>query len=420
MARGAILFLAIFFFLSGCSTRMTVQFPSPPFSEEFIYYLDEYLSGIPLEEKITDKLEKAELREEKKEEETIKKEEEKNKKEEVSHLAPIPIPPEPSKEPLSLPDITVSNLFLKQKRTLVAILTNIGTAPFPMESGELSLLVDGRLKQKFKLKSLSDETLLQPQQSIALTTPFSLFGRHEVEARVHTLLDARELNQENNQLKKVLEGLPIGPDIVIKDFDLTEDLELNIILSNEGEADLRKGVIFRVQIYLNDRKISDFEHFISEGLKAHSKNLYTLSPPYRVSVKGVSKVRVSIAPKLRPDDIRIENNILERRYIIFPFQIGAQGREQFSFFIPLFPLREGEPIEKLKLEMRWETSDTPLKISLGEMENAMAFQDISGKSPLKIELPFQKREAQQGRLWKISVTNPHESRVEGHLIIQHP
>ena len=413
MLQGAILFLAFFFFFSGCSTKMTVQSPSlPPFIEP-LYFLDEYLSGIPLEEKITEKIGKVEVIEE-------KKEGEKFKKEEVSHLTPAPIPIEPAKIPLSLPDITISNLFLKQKRHLVATLTNIGTAPFPMENGELILHVDGRLEKRYELKSLSDRTLLQPQQSIVLPTPFFIFGKHEVEARLNTSPDLRELDKENNKFKKILEGLPIGPDIVIKDFDLTEDLELSIILSNAGEVDLRKGVIFRVQIHLNDRKISDFEHFISEELKAYSKNLYTLSPPYRVSIKGISKIKVSIAPKLRPDDIRMENNLLERRFIIFPFQIGAQGREQFSFFVPIFPLKDEEFSEKIKMEVRWEGADTPLKLSFGEPEKIKGFPDVFGKSPLKIELPFLTGEVQQERLWKISVTNPFESRVEGHLIIQHP
>jgi hypothetical protein len=396
---------------------MTVQPLSPLPSAELIDYMDEYLSGMPLEEKIAEKVEKVEKVEIKKEE---RKEEEKIKKEEVSHLASVPITTEPAKEPLRLPDITVSNLFLIQKRNLATTLTNVGTAPFPMESGELSLLVDGRLEKRYELKNLSDKPLLQPQQSIVLLTHYPLFGKHEVEARVNTSLDLSELDKENNHLRKILEGLPIGPDVVIKDFDLTEDLELSIILSNAGEADLRKGVIFRVRIYLNDQKISDFEHFIPEELKAYSKNLYTLSPPYRVSLKGISKVKVSISPKLRPDDIRMENNVLERRFVIFPFQIGAQGREQFSFFTPFFPPKDEELSEKIKLEVRWEGSSTPLKLSFGESENVKGFPDVSGKSPLKIELPFSTGEGQQERLWKISVTNPYESRVEGHLIVQHP
>jgi hypothetical protein len=396
---------------------MKVQpLPPPPYIEP-VYYLDEYLSGIPVEEKIPEKVEKAEIVEIKEEE---KKEEEKIKKEEVSHLSPVPLPTRPIVEPLALPDITVSNLFLKKKRNLVATLTNIGTAPFPMESGELSLYVDGRLEKRYDLKNLSDKTLLPPQQSIVLPTPFSIFGKHEVEARVNTSPDVKELDKENNLFKKLLEGLPMGPDIVINDFDLTEDMELSIILSNAGEADLRRGVIFRVQIFLNDRRISDFEHFIPEELKAYSKNLYTLAPPYRVGLKGVSKIKVSITPKLRPDDIRLENNIFERRFIIFPFQLGSQGREQFSFFVPFHPPKDEELSEKIKLEVRWEGMDTPLKLSFGESANVKDPPDVSGKSPLKVELPFSTGETPKERLWKISVTNPVESRVEGYLIIQHP
>ena len=410
MPKGAILFFAFLLFLSGCSTRMTVQPPSPLPSIEPLYYPDDFFSGIPVEEKVEEKVEKVEKT----------KEEEKTPKQEVSHLAPVPAPAEPIKELFNLPDIVVSALFLKQKRSLVATLTNIGTAPFPMEGGGLSLYIDGRLEKYYKWRGLSDQTLLQPRESITLATPFSIYGRHEVEARVDTSAELRELDKENNELKKILEGLPIGPDIVIRDFDLTEDLELSIILSNTGEADLRKGAISRIRIYLNDRKVSDFDHFISEELQAHSGNFYTLSPPYRVSIKGISKVRVSVAPKLRPDDIRMENNILERRFIIFPFQIGAQGREQFSFFVPSIPLKDEEPSEKIKLEARWEGAGTPLKLSFGEWENAGDFPDVSGKSPIKIELPIPAGETQRERLWKISVTNPMESRVEGHLIIQHP
>ncbi|MDI6761754.1 MAG: hypothetical protein QME83_01860 [Thermodesulfobacteriota bacterium] len=408
MSKGAILFFAFSLFLSGCSTRLTVQPTSPLPSMEPLYYPDEYFSGIPVEEKVAEIAEK------------VEKKEEKAEKHEVSHLTAAPMPAEVPKESLSLPDITVSNLFLKQKRRLFATLTNIGTAPFPMESGGLSLFVDGRLEKSYALKSLSDHGLLKPQESITLSTPFSLFGRHEVEVKVDTQVEQRELDKENNQLKKILEGLPIGPDIVIRDFHLTEDLELSIILSNNGEADLRKGVTFRIRIYLNDRKISDFEHFISEELKAHSGNLYTLSPPYRVSIKGISRVRVSLAPKLRSDDIRLENNILERRFIIFPFQIGAQGREQFSFFVPSPPLRGEEPSEKIRMEVRWEGSSTPLKFSFGGSEDSRALLDISGMSPVKVEWPIPAGETQRENHWRVSVTNPIENRVEGHLIIQYP
>ncbi|MBM4276834.1 MAG: hypothetical protein FJ130_02995 [Deltaproteobacteria bacterium] len=420
MSKGAILFLAFSLFLSGCSPRMTVQPASSLPSIEPLYHPDEYFSGIPVEEEVAEIAEKVQKKVEEGAEEKVEEKIEKEEKQVVSHLAAPPMPAEPPKETLSLPDITVANLFLKQKRRLFATLTNIGTAPFSMESGGLSLFVDGRLEKRYALNSLSDYGHLNPQESITLSTPFSLFGRHEVEVRVDTPVEQRELNKENNRLKKILEGLPIGPDIVIRDFDLTEDLELSIILSNNGEADLRKGVTFRIRIYLNDRKISDFEHFIFEDLKAHSGNLYTLSPPYRVSVKGISRVRVSLAPKLRSDDIRMENNILERKFIIFPFQIGAQGREQFSFFVSSPLLRGEESSEKIKMELRWEGSSAPLKFSFGGSEDGRPLLDISGMSPLKVEWPIPAGETQRESHWRVSVTNPIENRVEGHLIIQHP
>jgi hypothetical protein len=391
----------------------------PP--REPLYYADDFFFEAPGEVKAEEKVENVEKAEKvqiAKEEEKVQKQE--VPRQEVSHLAPVSLPAEPPKELVSLPDIAISSLFLKQKRKLVATLTNIGTAPFPMEGGGLSLYVDGRLEKYYTLKSLSDQTLLQPQENIILATPVSIYGRHEVEARVDTSAELREQDKENNELIKILEGLPIGPDIMVKDFELTEDLELNVILSNSGEADLRKGTIFRVRIYLNDRKISDFDHFIPEELKAYSGNLYTLSPPYRASLKGVSKVKVSIAPKLRPDDIRGENNTLERRLILFPFQMTGPGREQFSFYVPSVSLKGDEEYEKITLEARWEGSGTPLKLSFGESGHARIFPDVSGKSPLKIELPIPAGELSQERLWKISVTNPVESRVEGYLIVQHP
>ncbi len=434
MQKRAILLFAFILFISGCSTRIAVQPPSLPSPIESPYYLDEYFSGLPLEEKKaeggeTGKTEvrgeiKEEIKEEAKEETREEKErikgEEEARKVEVSHLAPGPFPAEPPKESFNLPDIAVSHLFLKQKRKLFATLTNIGTAPFPMESGGLSLSVDGRLEKRYALKSLTEQGHLNPQESVTLPIPFSLFSRREVEVRVDIPEELKELNKENNFLKKVLEGFPVGPDIVIKDFDLTEDLELMIVLSNVGEADLRKGVTFRIRIHLNDRKISEFEHFISEEIKAYSKNRYILLPPYGVILRGISRVRVSVAPKLRSDDIRMENNVLERRIIIFPFQMGGQGKEQFSFFVPSLPLREEESPEKIKMEVRWEEAIHPLKFSFTGAEADKPLLDISGTSPVKVEWPILTGGPQRESHWRVSLINPSEKRVEGHLIIQHP
>lgn len=41
-----------------------------------------------------------------------------------------------------------------------------------------------------------------------------------------------ELNKGNNRLGKLLKVLPGEPDIVVKDLELTEDLEHFMILSN--------------------------------------------------------------------------------------------------------------------------------------------------------------------------------------------
>ncbi len=432
MSKVAILLFAFLLIFAGCSTRMAPHPSSTLPAAEYIYYVDEYVSGLSLEEKVTEEVGKAEtevkeeikkeIKEEK--EETEEKErvaqEEKTQNVEVSHFAPSSLPVEPAGESLNLPDITVSQIFLKQQRKLFATLTNTGNAPFPMESGGLSLSVDGRLEKRFALKTLTEQADLKPQESVTLPIPFSLFSKKEVEVRVDFPEELKEFNKENNSLKRVLEGFPVGPDIVIKDLDLTEDLELMILLSNIGEANLRKGVTVRIRIFLNDRKISDFEHFILEEIKAYSKNIYTILPPYQVGIRGISKVRVSVAPKTRSDDIRMGNNVLERRFIIFPFQIGGQGKEQFSFFIPSPPVREEDIPDKIRMEARWEEATNPLKFSFGGAEGDRTLLDISGTSPVKVEWPILSAGPPRESHWRISLTNLFEKRAEGHLIIQHP
>lgn len=413
MSMGATLFFAFFLFFAGCSTQKGVIPSSPTPFQEPIYHLDEYLSGIPPETKTEEKLEKRESGEEK----IVAKEEEKEEEVQVSSVA---IPAEPPEPRLDLPDLVVSDLLIKKKRRLVATLANAGTAPFPMGEGDLNLFVDNRLVRSYPLKSLSDRTWLHPQESLTLSIPFSVFGRHLVEARIETPAELKELDKENNGLKKVLEGLPAGPDIVIRDFHLTEDLDLNILLSNAGEIDLRKGVTLRIRIYLNDQKVSDFEHFVSEELKAHSKNLYAIFPPYRIYLKGSSRVRVFLTPRFRSDDIFLENNSFERRILIFPFQLGPQGREQFSFLIPPLSLKDEDAIEKMKMELRWEGGTGLLKFSVREPEGQKEPLHLSGKSPLKVEWPISSDTPQKEGHWMVSVTNPLEYRVEGHLIIQHP
>jgi archaellum component FlaG (FlaF/FlaG flagellin family) len=319
-----------------------------------------------------------------------------------------------------LPDLAITDLFLNPKRKLVVTIANIGDSPLPLEGGNLKIMVDGSLKGTYTLASLSDPSFLPTKGSITLTTPLTLVGRHEIDAHVDFTHGVRESSVENNSLKKLLDGLPVGPDIVVKDLDLTEDLELMILLSNAGEVDLRKDVTVRVRILVNGRKISEFDHFIPEVLKADFGNRYLINPPYRVEIAGISKVKVSISPRLPSDDICLENNLLERTFIIFPFRIGPLGKEEFSFsFSARRPHSEGQT-EKMKTEARWEGGSSSLMLSFKRSGGMKAIPTLSGKSPLKVEFAIPFEEVQKESVWSILVTNLVDKKVEGHLIIQHP
>jgi archaellum component FlaG (FlaF/FlaG flagellin family) len=320
----------------------------------------------------------------------------------------------------ALPDLTITDLFLNPRKKLAVTIANIGDSPLSLGGGNLKIMVDGSLKGSYTLRSLSDQSSLPMKGSVTLVTPLTLVGRHEVQAHVDFTQGVRESSEENNTLKKILDGLPVGPDILVKDLDLTEDLELIIILSNAGEVDLRKGVTFRIRVLVNERKVSEFDHFISEVLRANFGNHYPIDPPYQVGITGISKVKVYISPKFPSDDIRLENNILERTFIIFPFKIGPHGKEEFSFSFPA-PRPQGEgQTEKVKAEARWEGGISSLTLSFKKSGPLKGIPIISGKSPLKIEFPIPFEEIQKENVWSIMVTNPIEKKVEGHLIIQHP
>ena len=322
--------------------------------------------------------------------------------------------------PLLLPDLTITDLFLNPQRKLAVTIANVGGSPLPLGAGNLKVFVDGDLKGSYTLGSLSDQSVLPVKGSLTLATPLTPVGRHEIDAHVDFPYGIKESNEENNSLKKVLEGFPVGPDVVVKDLDLTEDLELIIILCNAGDVDLRRGVTSRIRILVNERKVSEFDHFISDMLKANSENRYLMEPPSRVVITGISKVKVSISPKLSSDDIRLENNVLERTFIIFPFRIGPQGREEFSFSFSS-PGPQGESqTERMKAEARWEGSGSPLMLSFKKPGTAKEIPTLSGKSPLRVEFPIAFEEIRKGSLWNILVTNLVDKKVEGHLIIQHP
>lgn len=319
-----------------------------------------------------------------------------------------------------LPDLMVTHLFLNPQRKLVVVVANIGDSPLPLAGGNLKVVVDGALKGSYTLGSLSDQSFLPTRGSLTLITPLTVVGRHEIGAHVNLAPEVKDSNEGNNSLTEVLEGPPVGPDIVVSDLDVTEDLELSISLANAGELDLRKGGTFRIRIFVDGRKISEFEHFISEPLKAKFGNHHFIDPPHAVSLAGISKVKVSISPKSPSDDVRLENNVLERTFVIFPLKIGPQGKEEFSFsFYATRPWGETQT-EKVKAEARWEGGTSSLVLSFKKSGSFKGVPTVSGKSPLKVEFPISFEESQKESVWSIVVTNPLEKKVEGQLIVQHP
>ena len=402
MLRGAIILFAFSIFLFSCATKMAYQPPLSPLPSPKESPPDLTLADLPLGER---EVEQA------------------GNGQEVRAVILPPLPPRPEislEEPMRLPDIMIKNLLLNSQRRLVVTLANIGESPFPLEVGNLSVFVDGQLKGDYALRSLSGQFSLPPKEAITLTTSLPIIGRHEIEARIQFIDAIEESDKENNHLRKILEGSPIGPDIVVKDLGLTEDLDLTIFLSNAGEVDLRKGATFRIRVFVNNRKVSEFEHFTSEALRANFGNHYILDPPYRIEINGLSKVKISVSPKWSSDDIRLDNNVLERTFIIFPFRIMGRERKEFSFSIPSSSVKASDQVKKVKAEARWEGGDSSLMLSFqgsGDIETVPA---LSGKSPLKVEFPMSFQGGQKERLWRVSVINLVGKRAEGHLIIQHP
>ncbi len=433
MVKGAICFFAFSIFFFGCTTKLAHPPLPPPSSPPAEVLPDRTVSEITLSEgkgegsgksEVSVEIsQKEKVKEKEKIEETkeLREEAVKDLSQEVAHLAPPPALPglkAPEAPPL-LPDLTITNLFLNPEKRLTITIANIGKSPLPIGLGKLKIFLDGQLKESYGLNKFSDQPSLQPNEDITFTIPLILRGRREVQAYVETSQEIKEANQENNSLDRILEGLPIGPDIAIRDLDLTEDFELFIILSNAGEIDLRKGATLRIRIFLNDLKISDFDHFISDVLKANFGNNYTIFPPYRVGISGTAKVKIAISPRLPSDDISLGNNILERTFVIFPFKMVPREKQEFSFSVPSSPLKDDES-PKLKAELRWEGGETSLMLSLIGPEHIQSVQSFSGKSPIKVEVPIFFLKAQKESLWKVLVTNLIEKKVEGHLIIQHP
>jgi hypothetical protein len=337
-----------------------------------------------------------------------------------SSLPPLPPETEAREASLLFPEIKVTDLSLNSQRRLMVTLVNVGKGVFLMKDGTLKIFVDGTPKGSYALRSFSDQSSLQPEEGMTFPTSLTLAGHHEVYAYIDTVSGLKEKNQESLGFRKMLESLPIGPDIIVKELELTEDFELSILLTNAGEGELRKGTTLGIRVYLNDQKVSEFDHLISESLRPLSGNGYVVDPPYRIRINGTSKVRVSIWPKGTSDDFRLDNNTIERYFVIYPFKIKPQKSEEFRFF-PLFnPLKQRSRKEKVRTEVRWDGGGYPLRLSLIGLRNSQKNPVVSGRSPLRLEVAIEEEKDRRGQPWRISVANLMEKKVEGTLIIQTP
>lgn len=211
-----------------------------------------------------------------------------------------------------------------------------------------------------------------------------------------------------------------GPDLLIRDLGLNEDMELYTVVSNAGEVDLVKGSTLRIRIFVNNRKISDFEHLMAKVLKAKTGNRYTIRPPYPVAIGGVSLVKASIRPTLSSHDIDLENNTLVRNFIVYPFRIEPGVKQEFSFPLSTPHAKGSELREKVRAEARWDGDGFPLRLSFRGPGLIKGDASISGRSPLKMEVPVSFEETERMEACRISVTNLLRKKVVGNVIIQHP
>jgi hypothetical protein len=171
---------------------------------------------------------------------------------------------------------------------------------------------------------------------------------------------------------------------------------------------------------VNDRKISDFEHLTAKDLKARNGNRYTVHPPYPIAIGGVSLVRTSVwsSPPLK--DAEPRNNTLVRNVIVYPLKIEPKTKQDFSFSVFSPRLKNSDPQDKVRAEARWDGDRFPLKLSFKGAGRVKGDRSVSGKSPLKMEVPISLEEPENREGCLVSVTNPLGQKVVGHVIIQHP
>ena len=215
-------------------------------------------------------------------------------------------------------------------------------------------------------------------------------------------------------------GVPVGVDLLTKDLGLTEDMGLYITISNAGDVDLPKGSTLRVRIFVNEKKLSDFEHLAAKDLKVRSGSRYMVQPPYPIVIEGIALVKAAIWPTLPLQDIEPRNNTLVRNILVYPFRIEPKGKQDFSFSIVRPRMKNDDSKDKVRTEVRWDGDRFPLKLSFKGSGRMREDRSVSGKSPLRMEVPISFEEPQDNETCLVSVTNPLKQKIVGHVIIQHP
>jgi hypothetical protein len=70
--------------------------------------------------------------------------------------------------------------------------------------------------------------------------------------------------------------------------------------------------------------------------------------------------------------------------------------------------------------VRWDGAGSLIRLSVKGTGHHKRIAPITGKSPLKLEVPIKNEKNLRSKPWRISVANLMEKGVEGHLIIQYP
>ena len=220
----------------------------------------------------------------------------------------------------------------------------------------------------------------------------------------------------------ILSAVPsfAGLDLMIKDFELGDDFELFLRLTNTGEKEYRKGLTLKVKILVSEKKVSDFEHLLQESLLPYSGNIYTIEPPYRIFIHGDSRVKASVWPKPVSGDVFHDNNTLEQTFRIAPFGIDPQNTREFIFSKDGISKRSFQNSGRIKVEARWDGGGRPLRLVLNTPGRLQKNHSVKGKSPLRLAVPIEHRLDRKGKDWKVMVTNLTEQKAAGHLIFQTP